>query len=203
MRYGQLTCEEVEAHALDTRYLAGTLPDKDAEAFEAHYFGCERCWNNVQRGIEVRAAEAGGPSPAGSARRLSRLTSRWSLAAAAALLLVAGGAWWMVTQDAGYEDTFRAAAADAAVIVGGSGDSLTASWRSRTEAEAHRVRVFASDGTLLLESETTDTSFAADARALRSAATGDTVYLEVRWLGPLQVEVARSPLTPAVLAPAQ
>ena len=49
-------------------YLAGKLPEDEAEAFEAHYFECERCWEEVQRGSELRAA-LGKPAVARSPAR--------------------------------------------------------------------------------------------------------------------------------------
>ncbi|MBM4189071.1 MAG: zf-HC2 domain-containing protein, partial [Gemmatimonadetes bacterium] len=44
MMSDQLTCDRVDREDLDTRYLAGTLSEADAAAFEAHFFECERCW---------------------------------------------------------------------------------------------------------------------------------------------------------------
>lgn len=46
----------------DVRYLAGSLTDAEAEAFEEHYFGCDTCWKAVQRGAEIRSAlsQSGG-----------------------------------------------------------------------------------------------------------------------------------------------
>ena len=49
-------CQYVEEHDLVSAYLGGRLSEQEAEAFERHYFGCERCWGEVKAGEEIRAA---------------------------------------------------------------------------------------------------------------------------------------------------
>ena len=36
-------------------YIANTMPPEEVEVFEAHYFGCDECWKEVQEGLEIRA----------------------------------------------------------------------------------------------------------------------------------------------------
>ena len=37
-------CQRVEQEEVIERYLAGKLPEGEAEAFEQHYVGCESCF---------------------------------------------------------------------------------------------------------------------------------------------------------------
>ena len=57
-----LGCQDVEEHDLVSAYLGERLSEPEAEAFERHYFGCERCWAEVKAGevlfrVEDFAAE--------------------------------------------------------------------------------------------------------------------------------------------------
>jgi CHAT domain-containing protein len=86
----------VEENDLVGRYVAGKLPEEEAEAFEAHYFGCERCWSEVRAATEVRAAmerPAGAPvvplAERREGRRPSAVFSGRALALAATLLIAA------------------------------------------------------------------------------------------------------------------
>jgi CHAT domain-containing protein len=89
-----LDCHYVEENDLVSRYIAGKLPEEEAEAFEAHYFGCERCWSEVRAATEVRAAmekPAGAPVVPLAERREGRRRraafSGRTLALAATLLI--------------------------------------------------------------------------------------------------------------------
>lgn len=59
MDHDPITCDDVDTHDLDVRYLDGRLTDVEATAFEAHYFGCDRCWTLVRHGEALRATAAG------------------------------------------------------------------------------------------------------------------------------------------------
>ena len=52
---GELDCVFVEENDFVSRYVAEKLSPEEAEAFEQHYFGCERCWGEVRQATEVRA----------------------------------------------------------------------------------------------------------------------------------------------------
>jgi CHAT domain-containing protein len=51
-----LDCTLVDEQDLVSRYIGRKLSPEEAETFEEHYFGCERCWGEVKTGAEVRAA---------------------------------------------------------------------------------------------------------------------------------------------------
>lgn len=219
MDQSELTCARVSDEDLDVRYLAGTLPEDEAQAFEAHFFGCDRCWATVQRGLEVRAAEATATAhgPASSARavtppddaiargtrrarRTSSLVRRWiPLAAAAALVIVAVSRW-----PTGGDDAERGVAA-----LRGEGDSLLvrpdvrganlfAAWSPVAGADLYRARLFARDGALVWAMETSDTIVSVARDSLRGAATA---YWDVQALDRLRAVIARSGPTAVRLAP--
>lgn len=94
----ELDCRSVEERDLVSLYVMNKLSEADAEAFEKHYFGCERCWDEVQRATEVRAALAGSgaPSKAKHQTNAKLLHGPWPrlrpiLVAAAVLAAVAVG----------------------------------------------------------------------------------------------------------------
>jgi CHAT domain-containing protein len=91
-----LDCALVDEQDLVSRYIGRKLSPEEAETFEEHYFGCERCWGEVKGATEIRAVlrkhrnevEAIRPRPSLS----YRIAPRWMLVAAAVVsaVLVAG-----------------------------------------------------------------------------------------------------------------
>jgi CHAT domain-containing protein len=83
----QMDCQYVMEHDLVGAFLAGYLSEEDAEAFEKHFFECNRCWAEVKAGEEIRAARtklvAAGPD---SGRRSA---ATWRILAIAAALMAA------------------------------------------------------------------------------------------------------------------
>lgn len=89
-----MDCDRVERDGIADRYLLRRLSDEDRDAFEAHYFECERCFG------DVRSLEAIGEELKATDQRLAgvqRPTVRWmpGVAAAAAVVLVAGTFVWL------------------------------------------------------------------------------------------------------------
>jgi CHAT domain-containing protein len=93
-----LDCQYVEEHELVTSYLAGRLSEDEAEAFEKHYFGCEKCWAEVRAGNEIRAALKGH---AGGATVRRGPWTNWKLLAIAAAVgvVVFGGLLFVRNRD--------------------------------------------------------------------------------------------------------
>jgi CHAT domain-containing protein len=88
-----LDCASIEEQDLVSRYVGRKLSPEEAEAFEEHYFACDRCWAEVQQGTEVRAALREEKVSAGAVRvRPRRISPVWgALAVAAAVALAIGG----------------------------------------------------------------------------------------------------------------
>jgi hypothetical protein len=153
---GTLTCEQVEAGDYEARYLQHRLDEASQAAYEAHYFGCERCWASLRRATAVRAAFASG----GRSRRMRWAV--WALPAAAALVVVL---FQPFADRAGDRTTplpaQRGAASALRMRATATTDSVRASWPAQAGADAYRMRGFTSDGGLVWTVETTDTTIVA------------------------------------------
>ncbi len=86
-----IDCAGVEEADTELRYLKGTLTEDEAEAFEAHFTGCERCWMALHRAIELGAALPAVAAESGA--RALRPRWQWAAGAAAALLIIVGTTW--------------------------------------------------------------------------------------------------------------
>jgi hypothetical protein len=191
-----MTCDEVDDANLDVRYVAGSLAPADAEAFEEHYFGCERCWALVQQGLALRAAAIDGVSssasgvdvPAAKAppdaprvvplaggrfesrRSYGRPAWRAGALAAAALLVAVSIARFVPRARQDAADTERGAQLSLPVTASRpSADSLVASWPRVAGAVRYRVRMFSASGALLAEGQSGDTTAVQLASRLRKA----------------------------------
>jgi hypothetical protein len=155
-----LTCAQVEEGDFEARYLANRLDADRAAAYEAHYFGCERCWSALRRATEVRAALAS----AGPAARRSRWIL-WALPAAA--MFAAVGVWRLIQDDQPLPGVVLRGAADSlALTLAASPDTMRAAWLRHAEADVYRVRGFTADGGLVWSIETRDTAIAAARRGV-------------------------------------
>ena len=192
-----ITCDRVDRDDLDTRYLAGTLDEPLAEAFEAHYFECERCWRLVQGGVEIRAAgrpatEAAKPA---ARRRPPWLWPAVAIAAALGIWLVStvptpGGGDGSTPSDSvvrgdgdGLPVTIRAAAG-----------AVSVSWPGRTDAVSYRIRIYSDLGDLVGERRATDT-VTAIADSMLGGAPG-TRFVQVEALDRAGAPLVRSRLMP-------
>ena len=173
-----LTCAEVESGDYEARYLADRLTPAEAEEYEAHYFGCERCWTSLRRATEARAAFA-----AGTARGRVPRYVRWALPLAAALVAVA--IWRIAAPDSDAPVTsVRGAASALTLSIVANSDSIHAVWPREPDADRYRVRGFDAEGTLLWSLETVDTSI--------TAARAGAGLVDVAALDRLRVVVAQA-----------
>jgi hypothetical protein len=86
-----IDCGGVEEADTELRYLKGALSEDEAESFEAHFMGCERCWTALHRAIELSAALPDASADTGSGAL--RLRWDWGAGAVALLLVVIGTSW--------------------------------------------------------------------------------------------------------------
>jgi hypothetical protein len=186
-----MTCEQVDQHELDIRYLAGRLSDSEAAAFEEHYFGCDRCWGLVKGGAGVRAAMGDG-----AVVRAVRPRAWWKpLAIAAGLAVVALGVWRLVpSREPADRDAIRGVGDSIAVQSVLSAGSWRAAWPVVSEAASYRVRIFAGDGRLLFTRQVTDTTIGLSADSLAAIGQGAPLYVDVQGFDVLRRPVGRSPL---------
>jgi hypothetical protein len=185
-----VNCERVEREELDLRYLRGALPEPLAEAFEAHYFGCDACWALVRRGNDLRAAR---PSPGAARWPRSR-----TLGLAAVLVAAVGLGFWRMTRSEAPGVTApsleRGGSAAVIALEAGATDGLvSARWSRVPLAAGYRIRCFGPDGGLLLQRQTPDTALTVPRDSLRVGSTGPLVW-QVQALDRLGGELARSAL---------
>lgn len=196
------SCEFAERD-LESRYLAGRLPEQEADGYEAHYFACDACWQRLRRALELKAgfAEGGAKTAAVTVPRFER--NWWPIAAgvaAAALLL---GTWRMTTHDdARFDSSMRGPDASWPVSTQVDRDVLSASWTPVPEADVYRVRLFSADGTLLMERETRDNRMEIRRDTLSQVESEQPVYWSVEALDELRTSLARSDLIATVPAEA-
>lgn len=204
-----VTCTRVEEEDLDARYLAGTLSEEEAEAFEEHYFGCDRCWTAVQTGLDVRAAstattvdprvqtpplavERGGQAP-----RAPLTRRRWfPLAIAASVAVIAVAVWQAGNRSSitPVGDGLRGPADTIHAVASTRGQTLVVSWTPKANADLYGVRLQKGDATVVLERMVGDTSLTIPRDSLAGVANGERVYWEVRALDALRRTIARSRL---------
>src|SRR5262245_174058 len=80
-----MDCDQVTREEVAQRYLLGSLGEDDREAFERHYFDCERCLEELQMLEGVRDELVRAPERERPIRQRLRI---WLPAAAVAAVLV-------------------------------------------------------------------------------------------------------------------
>ena len=87
-------CHQIEEQQMIERYLDGTLPETEVEAFEEHYFGCQHCFSELQL-RHAAAIELTSQSAQKASRPAAKTKSFyfWALAAAAVLVLALTSVW--------------------------------------------------------------------------------------------------------------
>jgi hypothetical protein len=182
-------------------YLAGRLPDAEAQAFEAHYFECEVCSQDVLGGGGLR--ELFGRPAVAAAVAPARPARAWlPLAAAAAIAFVGIGVWQLARRVQVEPTVLRSAGA---VIVdlkvsAHAGGGFDVSWAPQPQAATYEVQVFASDSTRLWRTETREPRVSIGPTVLSAPAPGSTYEIRVEAFDSLgqivasaEVAAARNP----------
>jgi anti-sigma factor RsiW len=175
-----LTCAEVDERDLESGYVTGRLTAEEAEAYEAHYFGCDRCWRTLETALAIRSAHG--------ARRRAPFGVR-ALAVAATAVVAVGVGWWTTRTPAPPTDTLRGGAEAPVVRVDETPAGLAMAWAPYAGADRYRVRVFSTDGDLLLERLTADTTVVL-------APTPGAAFVDLTVLDALREVVSGSGLVP-------
>lgn len=91
-----LSCEVVVARTLAERYLTGELTEAEQVAYEAHYFGCPRCLDELRTLEAAREALVSAPvSPEIETRPTVTSWRPW-LALAAGLVVAVSASLWLI-----------------------------------------------------------------------------------------------------------
>ena len=204
MDNSEITCERVERDSLDTRYLRGELPEDLAEAFEAHFFGCDRCWTLVHGGLGAMAAMStqpiSAPRPATAARPSWRRMGGWAAAAgiAALALLYVGDRRGRAPEPT--PPVMRGRVSGFAATVNESHDSIVVAWVAQPSAVRYRLTLFSATGDALMTTDIPSSRWSVAADSLARLAGGTPAWIQVEALDRLDLPVAKSPITklPAV-----
>ena len=88
-----MTCDDVATDDVVERYLDGTLPGEEREAFEQHFFSCRACLERLEllQGLPSAIAQV-------SAAPASSHYSMWAMAACLLLAVSAGVVWKTQTE---------------------------------------------------------------------------------------------------------
>jgi len=164
-------------------YVAGRLAEPAAEQFEQHLFECDRCAEEVERAMELRAVMG---------RRAERRVFL-PVAAAAIVAAVAISLW---------QARPRETALTPPPLRGGSGREMvasgrlvdgvfTASWKAVRDARSYRVQIFDSIGEPVTWTETSKTTVSA---TIGQASRSESRYWKVQALDDDHVVIASSEL---------
>jgi anti-sigma factor RsiW len=194
-----IDCAKAGERDLALLYLAGRLPEDEAEAFEAHYFECENCWHDVQRGSELRAA-LGKPAVAPLAAA-TRSAWDWRPFAAAAVIAFVGLGVWQLTRRTAEEPNrpvLRGVNAEglALKVETGPQGGINLTWPPHPDAATYEVEVVASDGVSVWKKETKEPRVTIGAAVLPAPREGISFVVKVEALDSMRQVVATSELTP-------
>jgi len=131
-------------------YALGKLADRQAEAVEEHYFGCDRCWHEIERTVEVRASFDGAPR-AGTSTMRRRTLQRLAMAA---IVAIAALGLWLWIPPAGDGVILRGGEGALELSVGLTEGTWTAEWPAVPGATSYLLEVTTPDGRSLFSQET-------------------------------------------------
>lgn len=199
----EMDCTRVDESDLVALYLSGKLPEGDAEAFELHYLGCDRCASALREGGEVRAA-LGKPVlvpaalPAG---RPAAVRDVWTLlAAAAAVAMFFYGIRHLTERQemVSDSDVFRSESADTMRlnVSPGPAGQVVLEWPPHPDAATYRIEIVRSDGLPVLDSETAGRRILLAIGDLPPRPAGVGLLARVEALNALRQVVARSEREP-------
>ena len=195
----EIDCTRADDTDLVALYLAGRLPEDEAEAFEHHYLGCDRCGAALHEAGEIRAAlgqpvlvpAAPTPAPPISTRDVWTL-----LAAAAAVAVFFYGMGHIARRPEVVTDgaAYRSANADAIplTIMPGAGGGVILEWPPHLDARSYRIEIVRSDGLPVLESETADHRVALAVGDLPPRPAGVSLLAKIEALDGMRQVVAAS-----------
>ena len=180
----QTECRQAADDEALREYVAGHLSEAAAEEFEQHLFECDRCAEEVERAIEIRAAL--------KKRRVAGSGWRVGLAIAATLAAVAFGLWQIELRQQPFAPPPLRSANTREISATGrlAGTTFTASWNAVRDARSYRVQIFNAIGEPVTWTETSATKFSASIGAKNS----EPRYWKVQALDDDHIVIASSQL---------
>jgi hypothetical protein len=170
-------------------YAAGKVTESEAERFEEHLFGCDRCRTELEQAMGIRAA---AEEPSRASLLQWRFPSVSFVAAAAAVIVVVFGLWQLRSRDHAVlqpvRGTQRGELAATARVTGGT---LSVTWRPTPAAHEYAVQLFTVDGTPL---QSVRTSESRASLPLGSLPSGARLYWRVQAIDENGVVISSSQL---------
>ena len=184
-----LECLYADDDDLLRRYAAGKVTESEAEAFEGHLFGCDRCKTELEQAMAIRAAMQ---QPARASLLQWRFPSVASVAAAAAVIIVVLGLWQIRSHDREVLQPVRGSqggelSATSRIAAG----SVSVTWQAIPAAHEYAVQLFTADGTPLQSVRTSDSRVSLP---LGSLPSGAPVYWRVQAIDENGVVISSSQL---------
>jgi anti-sigma factor RsiW len=199
MENSDITCERVEHDGLDTRYLRGDLPEDVAEAFEAHFFGCDHCWTLVHGGIAASAAMSDAPAIVPHRLPVHRPSWRriggWAAVASIAAFVLLRVADRTPREPVRTPAVMRGTGSGFAATVTTSCDSVIVNWARQPSAVRYRLTIFSATGNALMTTDASASRWSLNAASLGRLARGTTAWLRIEALDSLDLPVGTSPIT--------
>ncbi|MEX2126086.1 MAG: hypothetical protein WD795_19505 [Woeseia sp.] len=188
-------------------YLAGRLSRAKTQAFEAHSFGCERCFGELQRAVEVRAAGHDKRSAEVHEQPVSRPGRIiWPSLGLAATVALALGVWvaapLLDEAETPVEPVYRDAGDDAGGVQGlrlaveRNDDRVALDWAPVQGADQYEVRIFTEGGDPVFERQTSRTSIELSAAEWQEADPPGKFYGQVIALDELRQIIVQSGFEP-------
>jgi hypothetical protein len=178
----QMECRYSEDDDVLRQYVVGRLSEAAADEFEQHMLECDRCAEEVERAMELRAV-----------MRKRQRRAYVPLATAAIVAAVVLSLWQARPRENPLAPpplrgtTSREIVASGSVVKG----IFNASWKPVRDARSYRVQVFDSIGEPVTWTETSKTTFSAP---IGSAPRGEASYWKVQALDDDRVVIASSEL---------
>jgi Putative zinc-finger len=174
-------------------YLAGRLSGAEASAFEEHAFNCDRCFDELQAGSEVRAADTGDQAAA-----RPRPATTWLPLAVAATVLLAAGLWLAQPLFETPDPVYRGAGDGTGVLnvdVTHADDRVILNWTPVEGVDQYEIRVF-SAGDPVFEQQSRETSLDLPVTSWRPSSAKGQLHVQVTALDELHQTIVRSDLEP-------
>jgi len=189
-------------------YLAGRLSPAKTEAFEAHSFGCERCFSELQRATELRAANQDRLAKDGQRHRRVAMPAwaSWPSLAVAATVVLAIGVWYatpinddtVIPVEPVYRDGEDGTASEQRLhlAVEHKDTNVSLSWNIVQGADQYELRVFTESGDPVFEHKTPGTSIELSEASWQDTSAPDKFYGQVIALDELRQVIAQSDFEP-------
>lgn len=189
-------------------YLAGRLSAAKSDAFEAHSFGCERCFAELQRAAELRAVNQ---DQAVRGAHVHRPVARprwvsWPSLAVAATVVLAIGVWYAtpIVDDAEIplEPVYRdgEVSTDSGqglhFAIERNGGTVSFSWTEVPGADQYQLRIFSASGDPVFEQQVQGTSIELSAATWQDTAAPGKFYGQVIALDELRQVIFQSGFEP-------